>query len=95
MYYKNLWSYLLHKLLKEEIDKDKQGIKEDIVYCLCAYSLRGVNPNEIDSSSMHIDGEDEKRYFVTVKMKHGNELTVPIEKRYLRNRSVDKLNSFS
>lgn len=82
---------LLNILLNEIISEEKKSVRENLTYCLCTHSISGVNPNEIDADKTYIKSQDDKRYYVSVTMKNGTKLTVPLEKRYARDGRYSKL----
>lgn len=84
----NWWSYLLDTLLREMINQQKSAARNEVAYCLCTYSVNGMDPRELDTSSMEIKFEDVKRYYVGVSLKKGGHIVVPLEKRLANKRNI-------
>lgn len=83
---------LLNCLLKDIMDEEKQSIREALTHYVCKYSLK-MNPNQIDSTKTRIKFHDDDRYYVGMTMKKGARLTVPIEKKFITDQRVAKLES--
>lgn len=91
----NAWQKLLYCLLKEQTISEEKKIRNDVTYCLCAHSLKGFNPNEIDQEKLHVKCYDNSRYYVGVTTKRGTEMTVPLDKKYFKDERILKLGSGS
>lgn len=87
----NAWQKLLYCLIKEETIFEEKKLRNDVTYCLCAHSLKGFNPNEIDQSKLHVKCYDTNRYYIGVTTKRGTEMTVPLDKRHFKDERILKL----
>ena len=82
---------LLNILLREMIEIEKQSIREELTHCLCAYSVRDINPNEIDSTKTFVKSMDNNRYYIGVTTKKGMHLIVPLNKRHFNDHRINKI----